>query len=277
MPQYKIIATGSSSFDLANKVSEPLTGRNIKFRLYPLSLNEIKQKHSWFWIKENLNNLIVYGTYPGIIDLSVPDKQAKLYELASDYLFKDILMHENIKNPALIRKLLKALALQTGSQVSFNELSGLLGVSRATVEKYTDLLEKNFVIYSLPAYSHNLRNEIKKSRKFFFYDTGIRNALIGDFKPLANRVDAGGLWENFCISQKIILNNVKKSNANYYFWRTYDGAEIDLIEEYNGDLSVFEFKMKHKGRNRFPDSFMTKYKPKNIKIISPSNLFELPD
>ncbi len=162
MPQYKIIATGSSSFDLANKVSEPLTGRNIKFRLYPLSLNEIKQKHSWFWIKENLNNLIVYGTYPGIIDLSVPDKQVKLYELASDYLFKDILMHENIKNPALIRKLLKALALQTGSQVSFNELSGLLGVSRATVEKYTDLLEKNFVIYSLPAYSLNLRNEISE-------------------------------------------------------------------------------------------------------------------
>lgn len=275
LPQYKLIATGSSSFDLANRLSEPLTGRNIKLRLYPLSLNEIKQGNNWFWIKENLNNLLVYGTYPGIIDLSVHDKQVKLFELVSDYLFKDILMHENIKSPALIRRLLKALALQTGSQVSFNELSGLLGISRATVEKYTDLLEKNFVIYSLPAYSHNLRNEIKKSRKFFFYDTGIRNALIGDFKPLASRVDAGALWENFCISQRIILNNVTKRNTNTYFWRTYDGAEIDMVEEYNGSLSVFEFKMKLKGKGRFPDSFMTKYKPVNKKIISPTNLYEL--
>ncbi len=277
LPQYKIIATGSSSFELANKISEPLTGRNIKFRLYPLSLNEIKQKRNWLWVKENLNNLIIYGTYPGIVDLSGSDMKIKLYELASDYLFKDVLVHENIKNPTLIRKLLKALALQTGSQVSFNELSGFLGVSRATIEKYTDLLEKNFVIFNLPSYSSNLRNEIKKSRKFFFYDTGIRNALIGDFKPLENRVDAGALWENFCISQRIILNNVAKPYANTYFWRTYDGAEIDLVEEYNGSLDVFEFKMKRKGKTRIPDSFVTKYNPEKTRIISPSNLFELLD
>ena len=275
LPQYKLIATGSSSFELANRISEPLTGRNIKFRLYTLSLNEIKQRRNWLWVKENLNSLIIYGTYPGIIDLSGSDKQIKLSELASDYLFRDVLMHENIKNPALIRKLLKALALQTGSQVSFNELSGLLGVSRATIEKYTDLLEKNFVIFSLPSYSSNLRNEIKKSRKFFFYDTGIRNAMIGDFKPLGNRVDAGALWENFCISQRIIFNNVAKPNANTYFWRTYDGAEIDLVEEHNGSLSVFEFKMKLKGKIRIPDSFVTKYSPEKISIIRHSNLFEL--
>ncbi|MFC2080768.1 ATP-binding protein [Bacteroidota bacterium] len=277
LPQYKLIATGSSSFELASRISEPLTGRNIKFRLYPLSLNEVKQRWNWLWINENFNNLIIYGTYPGIMDLSVSDKQSKLSELASDYLFKDVLMYENIKNPALIRKLLKALALQTGSQVSYNELSGLLGVSRATIEKYTDLLEKNFVIYSLPSYSSNLRNEIKKSRKFFFYDTGIRNALIGDFKPLENRVDAGALWENFCISQRIIFNSVAKSSANTYFWRTYDGAEIDLVEEYNGSLSAFEFKMKLKGKGRIPESFVTKYEPVKTKIISPSNLFELLD
>ena len=275
LSEYKIIATGSSSFDLANKISEPLTGRNIKFRLYPLSLNEIKQKQSWYWINENLNNILIYGTYPGIIDLSTADMQVKLSELASDYLFKDVLMHENIKNPTLIRKLLKALALQTGSQVSFNELSGLLGVSRATVGKYVNLLEKNFVIYCLPAYSSNLRNEIKKSKKFYFYDTGIRNALTGDFTPLVNRVDAGALWKNFCISQRIMLNNVKRPNTNYYFWRTYDGAEIDLIEEYNGSLSVFEFKMKLKYKSRIPDSFVTKYDPEKANIISPSNLFEL--
>lgn len=275
LPQYKLIATGSSSFELANRISEPLTGRNIKFRLYPLSLNEIKQKRSWLWIKENLNNLVVYGTYPEITDLSAADKQVKLSELASDYLFKDILIHENIKNPALIRKLLKALALQTGSQVSFNELSGLLGVSRATVEKYIDLLEKNFVIFNLPSFSSNLRNEIKKSRKYFFYDTGIRNAMMGNFNPLSNRTDTGALWENFCISERIIFNSTARPNTITYFWRTYDGAEIDLVEEYNGNLYVFEFKMKQKRKQKIPDSFVTKYDPKDTRIISPSNLHEL--
>jgi len=275
LPQYKVIATGSSSFELANRISEPLTGRNIKFRLYPLSLNEIKQKRSWLWIKENFNNLVVYGTYPGIIDLSVADKQVKLSELASDYLYKDVLIHENIKNPALIRKLLKTLALQTGSQVSFNELSGLLGVSRATVEKYIDLLEKNFVIFNLPSFSSNLRNEIKKSRKYFFYDTGIRNALMGDFNPLVSRTDAGALWENFCVSERIIFNSTARLNTTTYFWRTYDGAEIDLVEEYNGNLYVFEFKMKQKRKQKIPESFVTKYAPKDTRIISPSNLHEL--
>jgi len=275
LPQYKVIATGSSSFELANRISEPLTGRNIKFRLYPLSLNEIKQMRGWLWIKENFNNLVVYGTYPGIIDLSVADKQVKLSELASDYLYKDVLIHENIKNPALIRKLLKALALQTGSQVSFNELSGLLGVSRATVEKYIDLLEKNFVIFNLPSFSSNLRNEIKKSRKYFFYDTGIRNALMGDFNPLVSRTDAGALWENFCVSERIIFNSTARLNTTTYFWRTYDGAEIDLVEEYNGNLYVFEFKMKQKRKQKIPESFVTKYAPKDTRIISPSNLHEL--
>ncbi len=275
LPQYKLIATGSSSFELANRVSEPLTGRNIKFRLYTLSLNEIKQKKGWLWIKENLNNLIVYGTYPGIIDLNVADKQIKLSEITSDYLYKDVLMHENIKNPAIIRKLLKALALQTGAQVSYNELSGLLGVSRATVEKYIDLLEKNFVIFSLPSFSRNLRNEIKKSRKYYFYDTGIRNALIGDFKSLSNRTDAGTLWENFCINERIKLNSTVRPNTTAYFWRTYDGAEIDLIEEYNGLLYVFEFKMKKKRKLKIPESFVKKYNPNDSKIISPENLHEL--
>ncbi len=275
LPQYKLIATGSSSFELADRVSEPLTGRNIKFRLYTLSLNEIKQKKGWLWTKEDLNNLIVYGTYPGVIDLNVADKQIKLSAITSDYLYKDVLMYENIKNPAIIRKLLKALALQTGSQVSFNELSGLLGVARATVEKYIDLLEKSFVIFSLSSFSRNLRNEIKKSRKFYFYDTGVRNALIGDFRPLSSRTDAGVLWENFCINERIKLNSTARPNTATYFWRTYDGAEIDLIEEYNGDLFVFEFKMKRRRKLKIPESFVKKYNPKDSKIISPENLYQL--
>jgi predicted AAA+ superfamily ATPase len=277
LPQYKIIATGSSSFELANKITEPLTGRNIKFRLYPLSINELKQAKNWLWIMENLNNLIIYGTYPGIIDMGGTDRQLKLSELASDYLYQDVLMHENIRNPALLRKLLKALALQSGSQVSSNELSGLLGISRITVERYIDLLEKTFVIFSLSPFSSNLRNEIKKSRKIYFYDTGIRNALIGDFRSLENRVDAGALWENFCISQRIMFNSTANPNTKAYFWRTYDGAEIDLVEEYNGNLKAFEFKLNPRSRAKIPQSFTNKYNPLTTKIISPSNLFEVLD
>jgi predicted AAA+ superfamily ATPase len=277
LPQYKIIATGSSSFELANKITEPLTGRNIKFRLYPLSINELKQAKNWLWIMENMNNLIIYGTYPGIIDMGGTDRQLKLSELASDYLYQDVLMHENIRNPALLRKLLKALALQSGSQVSSNELSGLLGISRITVERYIDLLEKTFVIFSLSPFSSNLRNEIKKSRKIYFYDTGIRNALIGDFRSLENRVDAGALWENFCISQRIMFNSTANPNTKAYFWRTYDGAEIDLVEEYNGNLKAFEFKLNPRSRAKIPQSFTNKYNPLTTKIISPSNLFEVLD
>lgn len=275
LPGYKMIATGSSSFELANRIIEPLTGRNIKFRLYPLSLNEIRQQRSWLWIRENLNGLILYGTYPETIDLDDPDKKIKLYELASDYLYQDVLRHEDIRNPELIRKLLKALALQTGSQVSFHELSGLLGVASATVERYIDLLEKSFVIFNLPSYSSNLRNEIKKSKKYYYYDTGIRNALIGDFRPLENRVDAGALWENFCISQRLIHNSISKPYSRLFFWRTYDGAEIDLVEEHNGHLSAFEFKLKSKGKERIPNSFVNQYNPLITKIIDPSNSFEI--
>ena len=272
MPEYKIIATGSSSFDLANKIIEPLTGRNIKFKLYPLSVNEIKQKNTWLWVMENLNNLLVFGSYPGIIDLNISDKQIKLPELASDYLFKDVLIHENIKNPALIRKLLKALALQIGSQVSTNELSNMLGVTRQTIEKYIYLLEKCFVIFSLPSFSSNLRNEMKKSRKFYFYDNGIRNAIINDFSLLQNRTDIGALWENYCISERIKIN---KPNTNVYFWRTYDGAEIDLIEEHNGKLTAFEFKWKKKRKIKIPESFSEKYGLNDLIIVTPTNLQDL--
>lgn len=272
LPKYKIIATGSSSFDLANKIIEPLTGRNIKFKLYPLSVNEIKQKNTWLWVMENLNSLLVFGSYPGIIDLNISDKKIKLPELASDYLFKDILIHENIKNPALIRKLLKALALQIGSQVSTNELSNMLGVTRQTIEKYIYLLEKCFVIFSLPSFSSNLRNEMKKSRKFYFYDNGIRNAIINDFSLLQNRTDIGALWENYCISERIKIN---KPNTNVYFWRTYDGAEIDMIEEHNGKLTAFEFKWKKKRKTKIPESFSEKYGLNDLIIVAPTNLQDL--
>ncbi|MCD4747139.1 MAG: ATP-binding protein [Bacteroidales bacterium] len=275
MPEYKIIATGSSSFDLANRIIEPLTGRNIKFRLYPLSLKEIEEKNNWLWILNNLNNLLVYGTYPGIIDLDVQDKQVKLSELSGDYLYKDILVYEQVKNPTIIRKLLKALALQVGSQVSVNELSNLLGITRQTVKKYLDLLEKSFVIFPLESFSSNLRNEIKKSWKYYFYDNGIMNALSGNFTPVENRLDTGTLWENFCISERIKINSYSKRLINTYFWRTYDGAEIDLVEEKDGKLNALEFKWKQKRKITIPSSFSEKYGVKEMKVITPETLYEL--
>ncbi|MEA3497127.1 MAG: ATP-binding protein [Bacteroidota bacterium] len=272
--KYKIIATGSSSFELSNKIVEPLTGRNIKFHLYPLMISEIKEKNEWLWVKEQLNNFLLFGMYPEIIELPLLEKKEKLNALSSDYLFKDVLSHENIRNADILRLLVKAIALQIGSQVSFNELANFCKVSVNTVIKYLDLLEKTFVIFSLNSYSNNLRNEIKKSKKYYFYDLGIRNALINNFTPIQNRNDLGALWENFCISERIKLNSIKQPFTNYYFWRTYDGAEIDLIEENDGKLETFEFKWKLKGKIKLPNSFIEKYKVNKLNIVSKDNFHD---
>ncbi len=271
----KIIATGSSSFDLSNKTGEPLTGRNLSYNLYPLSLLEIKEKTGWLSVKENLNNYIVYGTYPGIIDLSTIDKTKRLLQLSGDYLFKDILKFESLKNPLLLRNLLKVLALQVGSQVSVQELSQLLKVSSITVERYLDLLEKSFIIFKLTSFSSNLRNELKKSRKYYFFDNGIRNALINNFNPIHERADAGALWENFCVVELLKKAEYNQRFSNLYFWRTYDGAEIDLVEEINGKLNAYEIKWKPKRKTKIPESFSKKYNPVSFNIITPDNILEL--
>jgi predicted AAA+ superfamily ATPase len=271
----KLIATGSSSFELADKITEPLTGRNVKFRLHPLSIDEIKKKNGWLWIIENLGQLMVYGTYPGIIDLPVSLKSIKLMELSSDYLFRDVLAFDNIRNPSLLRKLLKSLALQLGSQVSNNELAGMLGVSSVTIEKYLDLLEKCFVIFSLSSFSGNLRNEIRKSRKYYFYDLGIRNALISALGSIENRSDIGALWENYCITERLKFNEIHHPGASLYFWRTYDGAEIDLIEDYNGELTAFEFKWQQRKRYSFPVSFINEYNPVRSTFVTKDDLHKL--
>lgn len=271
----KIIATGSSSFELANTISEPLTGRNVKFLLLPLSIGELSGARGWLWIYENLNLMLIYGSYPGIIDISGEFKTRKLFDLASDYLFKDILIHENLRNPSLLRKLLKLLALQVGSQVSFHELSKTLAVSSKTIEKYIDLLEKSFVIFSLPSFSRNQRTEIRKSRKFYFYDLGIRNALITNFNDPDSRTDTGAIWENFCILERLKYNLIHQPFAQLYFWRTYDGAEIDLVEEANGKINIFEFKWRGKSNARFPRSFSENYEINTGKLISKENIHEL--
>ncbi|MFZ4562310.1 MAG: ATP-binding protein [Bacteroidales bacterium] len=274
LPVYKIIATGSSSFELADRITEPLTGRNIKFRLYPLSLSEIEKNLGWLEVLNKLNELLIYGSYPGIIDLNNPDRIAKLAELSSDYLYRDILIYENVKHPTVIRNLLKALALQVGNQVSVSELSGMLGITRPTVEKYLDLLEKSFVIFRLPSYSRNLRNEIRKSQKIYFYDNGILNAITGNFSMIQNRSDAGFLWENFCMTERMKVNSLKSAGStNMYFWRTYDGAEIDLIEETGGMLQAFEFKWNIRRKPMLPASFSKKYKVTSMSVVSPETLY----
>jgi hypothetical protein len=275
LPEYKLIVTGSSSFELSSHITEALTGRNIKFKVFPLSLNELSQKYDGLQLTQKLNELLVFGTYPGIVDLLVDLKNRKLNELASDYLFKDILIHESIKNPAVLRKLLKALAFQVGSQVSINELSGLLGISRQTVEKYIELLEKSFIIFKLGSFSSNLRNEIKKSFKIYFYDNGIRNAIIANLNIVSNRNDMGILWENFCVSEIIKQSLTLGLNKEFFFWRTYDGAEIDLLEVKNNKINTYEFKWINKRKQNLPISFKEKYSPVNYNVISSNNFYEL--
>jgi uncharacterized protein len=269
----KIIVSGSSSFDLSNKIIEALTGRNIKFRLFPLSINELTNSKGWLWIKENLHSLMTFGSYPGIIDLDYEKKQIKLQELASDYLFRDVLLHENIRNSEVLLKLLQSLALQTGSQVSHNELAQQCGLAPKTIEKYLDLLEKSFVIYKLNSFSSNLRNELKKSKKYYFYDTGIRNALINHLSIIPNTQDIGRIWENFCISEFMKLQSLK-NKADFYFWRTYDGAEIDLLICENAQIKAYEFKWSRKKEKKIPKEFSKKYKVDQLHTVTPDNMHE---
>jgi predicted AAA+ superfamily ATPase len=270
----KIIATGSSSFELSNKVTEPLTGRNIKYNIFPLSYSEIIEQKSWLWMQEHISDFLIFGTYPGIIDLPPEEKKLKLSNLASDYLFKDILMLENLRNPGALKRILESLAYQIGSQVSYNEIAQNTGTNVRTVERYIDLLKKTFVIFELSSFSRNLRNEIKKSKKFYFYDNGIRNAIINNYAALSTRQDAGALWENYCISERLKHNGYTNPLINQYFWRTYDGAEIDLIEEADGKINAFEFKLKPGKRASLPNSFSTSYPVETFNVVTTQNLHD---
>ncbi len=271
--QQKLIATGSSSFELANKTGEPLTGRNIKFRMFPLSLSEISNKKGYLNVAEILNELLVYGSYPGVIDLPVSEKKRKLLDLSGDYLFKDIYKFEQVRNPEVLRKLLKAIALQVGNLVSVPELANLTGVSAITAERYLDLLEKSFVIFKLGSYSNNLRNELKKSRKYYFYDNGIRNAVLNNFVSVSERTDVGALWENFCVSEYLKKIENRGILSNLYFWRTYDGAEIDLIEERDGKLYAFEIKWNTGKRASIPLSFKENYNIESFEVVNREKLY----
>ncbi|KEO75709.1 ATP-binding protein [Anditalea andensis] len=266
-PDIQIIATGSSAFDLQNQTAEPLTGRKNTFYLFPISFKETVNHTSLIEAKRLLDSRLIYGFYPEIVNNPGNEKEI-LVEIAQSYLYKDVLQMDSIRKPSHIEKLLKALAFQVGSEVSYHELAQLIGnIDTATVEKYLDLLEKAFVIFKLPAFSRNLRNEIKKGKKYYFFDNGIRNVLISNFSLPEMRLDKGALWENFLISERLKLNAYNRNYVNTYFWRTHDKAEIDYIEETDGMLNAFEFKWKEQ-KVKFPASFLQAYPDHNTTVVT---------
>lgn len=273
-PNIQVIATGSSSFDLANKTGEPLVGRCRSFVLYPFSVAEISNATNSFTATANLDNFLRLGLYPNIFNLDENEAIEDLEDLVNGYLYKDILAYENIKHSDQILKLLQCLALQIGSEVSFNELSNKLAISANTVKKYIDLLEKCYIIFTLPAFSGNIRNEIagNRSRKIFFYDIGIRNALIGNYQFMHLRNDVGGIWENFCIVELIKKAQREGHRCRKYFWRNYDQQEVDFIEEENGELRAYEFKYTA-SKARFPKIFKENYKA-SLHLINRENFME---
>jgi uncharacterized protein len=270
-PEIQLIATGSSSFELSDELSEPLTGRNIKFILYPLSLSELEPYTDRVQMDEKLHEYLRYGTYPEIVQRPENQKAVILDEITSDYLFRDVLKFENLKRPEILMKLLKALALQLGNEVSFRELSNLLKVSSETIQRYIELLEKSFVLFRLPSFSRNLRNELSRSHKYYFHDLGIRNSLIQNFLPLNSRNDTGSLWENFCIIERIKSNQKNLKRSNLYFWRTYQQKEIDLIEEESGNIEAFEFKWNPLAKAKNPEEFLRTYPGSKFSVITPQN------
>lgn len=270
----QLFVSGSSSIDLANQVNEPLTGRKLEYHLFPVSFAEMVNHHGLIEEKRQLPHRLVFGCYPEIIT-SPGNEVLLLKNIAGSYLFKDILSFGDIKKPVVLEKLLKALALQVGSEVSFNELSQLVGADKETIERYIDLLEKAFIVFRLNALNRNVRNEIKKGKKIYFNDNGIRNAVIGNFLLWENRTDKGALWENYVVSERIKYLNYNGFYGNYYFWRTTQQQEIDFIEEQDGKLNAFEFKLNYTKKTKLSSSFQNAYTVDRYQTISPANLEDI--
>jgi predicted AAA+ superfamily ATPase len=274
-PELTIIATGSSSFDLTNKLGEPLTGRQVPLKLYPISIGELRSAMNDFELRQNLEDFLLFGMYPEVrIAASTELKRRILNELADAYLLKDILELERIKRPKVLSDLLILIALQVGSEVSLNELSGKLGINMKTVVRYLDLLEKCFILYNLCGLSRNLRNEVTQKSKYYFYDTGIRNALIQNFNSLAMRNDVGMLWKNFMVIERLKFRAHHNLHARDYFWRTWEQQEIDLLEEYDGHLHAYEFKWSPRKSAVMPSAFQQAYPDATWQVITPDQCVE---
>lgn len=270
----QIIATGSSAFELRNRLNEPLTGRKFEYQLFPISTNEIWQTEGYLDVIRLFEHRLVYGSYPDILTHS-GDARDLLNTLTDSYLYKDLLSTDSLRKPDVLDKLLRALAYQVGSEVSYNELAQTVGTDNKTVEKYIDLLEKCYIIFRLNGLSRNLRSELKRAKKVYFYDNGVRNAIIQQFSPIDMRNDMGALWENFFISERMKFNHYSRHYCNTYFWRTNSQQEIDYIEECDGTMTAFEMKWNPKKANvRFPKSFLEAYDIKETVVVTPDNYLD---
>ncbi|WP_343670556.1 ATP-binding protein [Chitinophaga sp.] len=266
----QVIATGSSALELANEINEPLTGRKREYHLYPFSTTEMVTNGSLLQESRLLEQRMIYGFYPDIVN-SPADAQSNLLELTNNYLFKDVLSLQDVRKPALLERLLIALALQVGSEISYNEIGQTIGTDNKTVDRYIELLEKCFVVFQVGGFSRNLRNEIKKGKKIYFCDNGIRNALIKNFSPLELRQDIGALFENFLVSERMKANHYANHYVNTYFWRTHQQQEVDLVEESGGKLYAWEFKWNEKAKAKIPRVFLDAYPDTISDIINRTN------
>jgi len=274
-PEISVIATGSSSFELLNKVGDPLTGRQTLYTLYPVSMMELSEFRGRIHIIQNLSDYLIYGSYPETLNaINYEKKKDYLLTLRNSYLFKDILEIENLRNSDKMFDLLKLIAFQIGNEVSLNELSRALGIAKQTVERYLGLLAKSFIIYKVGGYSSNLRKEVTKTSRYYFWDNGVRNAVINNFNDPSTRMDMGMLWENFCYTERLKKQAYRKIYSNNYFWRTYDQQEVDLIEDRGGNLFGFEFKWNPKKKSKAPKAFIESYSNAQFECITPENFLE---
>lgn len=273
-PNVQLAVTGSSSLDLSNSINEPLTGRKFEYNLFPFSTNELVNHTSMLEEMRLLKNRLVYGFYPDVVNNPGEEKEI-LTNIVNSYLYKDVFEFQDIRKSSVIEKLVQALALQVGSEVSFNELGNLLGIDTVTVQRYVDLLEKAYVIFHIRSFSRNVRNELKKSIKIYFYDNGVRNSVISNFSPVELRSDIGALWENFLISERIKNNAYHNKHAKYYFWRTTQKQEIDFIEEVDLNLFAYEFKYNPKKANsKCPLTFSNNYPNVPFDVITSENYMD---
>lgn len=262
----QLFISGSSSFDLGNELNEPLTGRKWEYELFPIAWEEYENKIGFLKSEQQLTNRLLYGFYPDVVNNQGNEKET-LKNLVNSYLYRDISAFSNIRKPEVLEKLLRALALQMGSEVNYNELSQIVGINKITIQKYIEILEQGYIVFRLNSFSRNLKNEIKQSRKIYFYDNGVRNMIIGDFSPLELRLDKGALWENFLVSERRKQNIYKDTFAKTYFWRTKQQQEIDFLEEKDGTILGYEFKWDTKGKKiKIPQTFLETYNAKSLVV-----------
>jgi uncharacterized protein len=269
-PEVQVLATGSSALDLAEQIAEPLTGRKLEYLMLPISFSELVKHHGLVEERGSMAHRLVYGTYPEVLN-AVGLERETLNLLANSYLYKDLFRLEQLKKPILLENIVRTLAFQVGNEVSYAEIGQLVGASPQTVEKYVDLLEKAFIVFRLQALSRNARNEIKKSRKIYFYDNGIRNAVIGNFSTLETRTDVGKLWENYLVAERCKRMLYQQTYAKSYFWRTVEQQEVDYVEELDGNFAAFEFKWNPGDKAKLPGAFAQNYQPSSFLVVSRDN------